>query len=78
MLGIRRFLLIVLLLTDFLFSGNSGTAGYESEVELAVTVDDLPRMGTLPAGESRIEIARQMIRTLKANGISSYGFANGA
>jgi peptidoglycan/xylan/chitin deacetylase (PgdA/CDA1 family) len=46
-------------------------------IEVAVTVDDLPGMGALPMGRSRIEIARDMIAALKKYGVPAYGFANG-
>jgi peptidoglycan-N-acetylglucosamine deacetylase len=45
---------------------------------MAVTVDDLPAHGEMPAGISRSDIARGVLRALKNNGIrQAYGFANG-
>lgn len=46
--------------------------------QIAITVDDLPVSGNLPRGESRIEIAHQMIRALHAAHVPpTYGFVNG-
>ncbi len=46
--------------------------------QIAITVDDLPVSGNLPHGESRMEIARQMIRALHAAHVPpTYGFVNG-
>jgi peptidoglycan/xylan/chitin deacetylase (PgdA/CDA1 family) len=46
--------------------------------EIAITVDDLPVHGPLPAGETRLSIARKMIAALKGAGLRQvYGFANG-
>ena len=44
---------------------------------MAVTVDDIPRHGTLPPGMTRLEVHRQMIAALQAEGVSAYGFVNG-
>ncbi|HTX41274.1 MAG TPA: polysaccharide deacetylase family protein [Acidobacteriaceae bacterium] len=46
--------------------------------QIAITVDDLPVSGKLPHGESRTEIAHQMIRALHAAHVPpTYGFVNG-
>jgi peptidoglycan-N-acetylglucosamine deacetylase len=70
--AIRVFLAAAFLVA--LFGAGQAAAG---QVEVALTVDDLPGMGALPAGSTRLGIARDMIRALKANGIPAYGFANG-
>lgn len=46
-------------------------------LQLAVTFDDLPVSGPLPPGQSRVGIAQQIIRTLKAEHVPpTYGFVN--
>lgn len=45
---------------------------------VAVTIDDIPDHGDLPAGVSRMDIATGLIAILRSNGIDhSYAFANG-
>jgi peptidoglycan/xylan/chitin deacetylase (PgdA/CDA1 family) len=45
---------------------------------IAITFDDLPAHGPLPPHETRIEVARKVIRALKAERIpTTYGFVNG-
>jgi peptidoglycan/xylan/chitin deacetylase (PgdA/CDA1 family) len=47
--------------------------------KIAITFDDLPAHGVLPAGMTRVEIAQQVIDALKTGGIPpTYGFVNGA
>ncbi len=50
----------------------------ERGVPLAITVDDLPAHGPLPPGVSRLDIARETIRALKAAGVIASGFVNGS
>ena len=51
------------------------TAGAQ---EIAVTFDDLPAHSVLPAGETRLEVANQVIRALRrAHVPPTYGFVNG-
>lgn len=46
--------------------------------QVAITFDDLPAHGPLPPGETRIEVAHQVIRALqKAHVPPTYGFVNG-
>ena len=46
--------------------------------QLAITVDDLPLHGPLPARRDELEVAKQMIAALKAAGVRDvYGFVNG-
>jgi len=46
--------------------------------EMAVTVDDLPVHGALPAGVTRLEIAKSILATLKQEKLPPvYGFING-
>ena len=45
---------------------------------VAITFDDLPAVGTLPAGENYIDVAKALVSELKANGLEgTYGFVNG-
>lgn len=47
-------------------------------VEIALTFDDLPAHSTLPPGETRVAVAKQIIAALKAAGTPPvYGFVNG-
>jgi peptidoglycan/xylan/chitin deacetylase (PgdA/CDA1 family) len=51
------------------------TAGAQ---EIAVTFDDLPAHSVLPAGETRLEVANQVLRALRrAHVPPTYGFVNG-
>jgi len=48
-----------------------------AKIQMAVTVDDLPLHGKLPAGTSRIEIAKSILATLHSNHVPEvYGFIN--
>jgi peptidoglycan/xylan/chitin deacetylase (PgdA/CDA1 family) len=56
----------------------SAAPAKERPPEIAITVDDLPVHGPLPAGETRLGTAEKMIAALKAAGLKQvYGFANG-
>jgi peptidoglycan/xylan/chitin deacetylase (PgdA/CDA1 family) len=44
---------------------------------MAITVDDIPRHGVMPRGETRLEISRGIVAALKARGVPAYGFVNG-
>jgi len=45
---------------------------------VALTFDDLPAVGTLPPGVSRVEVATALVSVLKANRLEgTYGFMNG-
>jgi peptidoglycan/xylan/chitin deacetylase (PgdA/CDA1 family) len=47
------------------------------QLEVAVTVDDLPQHGDLPPGMTRSDIAKSFIATFKAKGVPEvYGFMN--
>ena len=49
-----------------------------AHTELAVTIDDLPTTGTLPAGTTRVSIVEQMIEVLRRYAVPGvYGFTNG-
>src|SRR3954469_18440000 len=49
-----------------------------SPPEIAITVDDLPVHGPLPAGETRLSTAEKMIAALKGARLKGvYGFVNG-
>ena len=46
--------------------------------QLAITVDDLPVHGPLPANTAPLEVATEMLAALKAAGVTeAYGFVNG-
>jgi peptidoglycan-N-acetylglucosamine deacetylase len=46
--------------------------------ELAITVDDLPVHGPVPAGETPLDVAQRMTAALKASGVrTTYAFVNG-
>jgi peptidoglycan/xylan/chitin deacetylase (PgdA/CDA1 family) len=46
-------------------------------MQVAITVDDLPVHGPLPAGETRFSVAEKMLLALKKNNIpEAYGFIN--
>jgi peptidoglycan/xylan/chitin deacetylase (PgdA/CDA1 family) len=45
---------------------------------VAITFDDLPAVGTLPTGESYVDVAKALVSELKANHLEgTYGFVNG-
>lgn len=49
----------------------------QPKLELAVTFDDLPVHGPLPPGQTRVGIAQQIVRALKAAHVPpTYGFVN--
>jgi peptidoglycan/xylan/chitin deacetylase (PgdA/CDA1 family) len=61
------------LLISFAISSVSG----QQRAEAAITMDDLPVHGDLPAGMSRAEIAKKFVETFKAKGVPGvYGFVN--
>jgi peptidoglycan/xylan/chitin deacetylase (PgdA/CDA1 family) len=52
-------------------------AGAAGGQQMAITFDDLPAHGTLPKGETRLEIAQSILGTLKAEHMPPvYGFIN--
>lgn len=58
-----------------LFSFNTVLA--DDRFEIAITVDDVPAHGNLPAGMTRVGIAELHIKTFKAYGVPSvFGFVN--
>lgn len=45
--------------------------------DIAITVDDLPVHGELPPGVTRVALAQEHLRILKAHGVpEAYGFVN--
>jgi peptidoglycan-N-acetylglucosamine deacetylase len=53
-------------------------AGFAWGQQMAVTFDDLPVHGALPAGMTRLEIAQSILKTLKGEKLPPvYGFING-
>lgn len=64
-----------------LFAGGcAATAPLPSaDLRLAITVDDLPVHGTLPAGETRADVVRRVGAALRDAGVpGAYGFVNAA
>lgn len=58
-------------------TGRSGSSK-QTVRALAVTIDDLPSHGPLPWGETRLEVARRIVRALyDAGAPPTYGFVNG-
>lgn len=56
----------------------SAVAASSQAQQIAVTIDDLPAHGRLPAGITRIEIAEQVTKALAGAGVPpTYGFVNG-
>jgi peptidoglycan/xylan/chitin deacetylase (PgdA/CDA1 family) len=54
------------------------SAGLARSQQMAVTFDDLPVHGALPAGMTRLEITQSILATLKREGMPPvYGFVNG-
>jgi peptidoglycan/xylan/chitin deacetylase (PgdA/CDA1 family) len=54
-------------------------AGPAAAQQVAITFDDLPAHATLPPGETRVDVARDLLEALKAAGVrSATGFVNGA
>jgi peptidoglycan/xylan/chitin deacetylase (PgdA/CDA1 family) len=55
-----------------------GLAISSSGQQIAITFDDLPAHGPLPAGETRLDVANKMLKALKrAHVPPTYGFVNG-
>jgi peptidoglycan/xylan/chitin deacetylase (PgdA/CDA1 family) len=44
---------------------------------MVITVDDIPRHGVLPPGETRLGVTRGIVAALEADGVPAYGFVNG-
>src|ERR1700689_4984475 len=58
--------------------GAMGLAARAGAQQIAITFDDLPAHGPLPAGETQIEVANKVIKALKqAHVPPTYGFVNG-
>lgn len=49
-----------------------------AQPSIAITVDDLPAHGPLPAGVDRLKVAGQMIGTLLSQNVPATGFVNGS
>jgi peptidoglycan-N-acetylglucosamine deacetylase len=47
------------------------------DLEIAITIDDLPVHGPMPRGETPAGVARGIISALNAQRVQAYGFANG-
>jgi peptidoglycan/xylan/chitin deacetylase (PgdA/CDA1 family) len=60
-----------------LLLGSGGALATQPKIKIALTFDDLPQNGGLPAGVTRSDIARDTVRVLKKHRIPpSYGFIN--
>lgn len=58
--------------------GGLALAGNAGAQQIAITFDDLPAHGPLPPGETRMEVAKKVIRALdRAHVPPTYGFVNG-
>jgi len=67
-----------LTLAAALLCGTALTVSALAEPKIAISFDDLPVHGVLPAGLSRTDIAQQIIDALKAGAIPpTYGLVNG-
>ena len=62
----------------FLFCFSTYTVlAQKAQLEVAITVDDLPQHGDLPPGITRSDVAKSMVATFKAKGVPAvYGFMN--
>ena len=69
----------VLLLSAIALAASAcATVEQQGAPQLAITVDDLPLHGPLPARTDELEVAKQMIAAFKAAGVRDvYGFVNG-
>jgi peptidoglycan-N-acetylglucosamine deacetylase len=66
---IRNFIFLLLFFCRVILAHGS--------VDVAITIDDLPRHGPVPEGVSRRELSKQMLSTLRAHGVPGvYGFIN--
>jgi peptidoglycan/xylan/chitin deacetylase (PgdA/CDA1 family) len=71
---IRRALALILLAA---VAATALAAGPAARTKLALTFDDLPVHGPLPAGTTRADVARSIVATLKAaKAPATYGFVN--
>ncbi len=62
------------LITAAIFS----LSGKSFAIEVAITVDDLPAHGDLPAGQTRLGLVQSMLKSFKNHSIPEvYGFVNG-
>lgn len=69
-----QFLAAALALGGCATTGAPGGAG----PEIAITFDDLPVHGPIPAGETPLDVARRMTEALRASGVgTAYAFVNG-
>jgi peptidoglycan/xylan/chitin deacetylase (PgdA/CDA1 family) len=65
------------LLCALLLVGGAAGAAAADRFDVAVTADDLPSHGALPAGMTRAGIAQSYVDTLKAHGVpEAWGFVN--
>ncbi|WP_322400627.1 polysaccharide deacetylase family protein [Massilia luteola] len=66
-----------ILLCALLLGGGAAAASATDRFDVAVTADDLPAHGTLPAGMTWAGIARSYVGTLHAHGVSeAWGLVN--
>jgi peptidoglycan-N-acetylglucosamine deacetylase len=59
-------------------SDSPGSDRQPGPLKVAITVDDIPEHGDLPAGISREDVSRDLLKVFRQNGIEHvYGFTNG-
>src|SRR5438309_5112564 len=74
--GMKR---ATLLTAAFAASAAAAPPPAPPRLEIAITMDDFPVHGGLPAGETRLDVARAILRAFKDAGVPEvYGFVNGA
>lgn len=67
-----------LVLTLFCACASAQTRGQEAPPRIAITFDDLPAQGSLPAGTTRMQIASKILEALHNAALPpTYGFMNG-
>src|SRR5450755_4096563 len=65
-------------LTLFCACAFAQTRGQEAPPRIAITFDDLPAQGSLPAGTTRMQIASKILEALHNAALPpTYGFMNG-
>lgn len=67
---VKKIILFILLLSNSLLA---------APMEVAITFDDLPVNMSLPKGQTKLDVAKQILRALKKHSIKqAYGFVNGS
>lgn len=72
-----RRLVVACVSATALFASAGAWAGAHKGYDIAITIDDLPNHGALPAGMTRVEIGQLTLKALKAHKVPGvYGFVN--